>query len=71
MQGASPDVFYGQGEIPVEQQEIELAETEGGAEINGELRFKQAGAPMLVKFEIMRPTGFSAYSQVWKPSLKS
>jgi beta-galactosidase len=60
-------ILYGQGDIPVERQEVELAETAGGAETNVELTFSQSSAPLCVKFDVLRPTGFSAYSRNWKP----
>jgi len=60
-------ILYGQGDIPVERQEVELAETAGGAETNVELTFSQSSAPLYVKFDVLRPTGFSAYSRNWKP----
>jgi beta-glucuronidase len=59
--------FYGAGEIPVERQEVELADIASGTETGVALTFTQSGAPLLVKFDVIRPTGFSAYSRDWKP----
>ena len=60
-------IFYGQGDIPVEQQEVELPLIAAGAEIPVDLAFKQTTVPLRVKFDVLRPTGFSAYSRSWKP----
>jgi beta-galactosidase len=59
--------FYGAGEIPLECHEIELPEIAAGAESTAALTFNQAGVALHVKFEVLRPTGFSAYTCDWKP----
>jgi beta-galactosidase len=59
--------FYGEGNIPVERQEAELPEIAPGAETTVNLAFSQSGVPLRVKFDVLRPTGFSAYSRNWKP----
>ena len=59
--------FYGEGAIPVERQEVELPEIAAGAETTAALTFSQSGVPLLVKFEVLRPTGFPAYICDWKP----
>ncbi len=59
--------FYGEGDIPVERQEVELPEIASGSEIKLDLIFGQSDAPLHVKFDVLRPTGFSAYSRDWKP----
>ena len=59
--------FYGEGDIPVEQREVELPEIAAGNETTVDLTFNQSGVPLHVKFDILRPIGFSAYSQNWKP----
>ncbi len=59
--------FYGEGDIPVERQETELPEIAPGAEITGNLSFSQSGVPLHVKFDVLRPTGFSASSWNWRP----
>jgi beta-glucuronidase len=60
-------IFYGEGDIPVERQEVELPEIAFGVEITVDLTFSQSGAPLRVNFDVLRPTGFSAYSRSWKP----
>ena len=60
-------VFYGQGGIPVEQQEAAVPELAPGKSATIELRFSQPEAPLQVRFEVLRPTGFAAYSVGWKP----
>jgi beta-galactosidase len=59
--------FYGAGEIPLERQEIELPELAPGSEFSAALTFSQSGVPLHVKFEVLRPTGFSACTCDWKP----
>ena len=60
-------IFYGEGDIPVERQEVELSEIASGGETTVNLKFGQSEAPRHVKFDVLRPTGFSAYSKTWKP----
>jgi beta-glucuronidase len=60
-------VFYGQGDVPVERQEMELREIASGAEITVDLKFSQPEVALYVTFDVVRPTGFSAYSRIWKP----
>jgi beta-galactosidase len=60
-------IFYGQDDIPVEQREVELPSVAAGAEISVSLAFNQSTVPRCVKFDVLRPTGFSAYSRSWKP----
>jgi beta-galactosidase len=59
--------FYGEGDIPVERQEVELPEIAPSEEITAALRFSQSGVPLRVKFDVLRPTGFSVYTWNWKP----
>jgi len=59
--------FYGGGDIPIERQEVELPEIASGTEKTVELTFSQSGVPLRIKFDVLRPTGFSAYSRDWKP----
>jgi beta-glucuronidase len=59
--------FYGQGDIPAERCEVELPEMAAGTETTVELTFIQFDVPLRVKFDVLRPTGFSAYSQNWQP----
>jgi len=60
-------IFYGEGDIPVERQEVELPEIASGGETTVDLTFSQSGVPLHVKFDVLRPTGYSAYSGNWKP----
>ena len=60
-------IFYGEGDIPVERQEVELPEIASGGETTVDLPFSQSGVPLHVKFDVLRPTGYSAYSGNWKP----
>ncbi len=60
-------VFYGEGDVPIERQEAELTEIVSGGEITVDLAFSQTGVPLHVTFDVLRPTGFSAYSRNWKP----
>jgi beta-galactosidase len=60
-------IFYGQGDIPVEQQEVELPLIAAGTEISVSLAFKQSTVPLRVKFDVLRPNGFSVFSRTWKP----
>jgi beta-galactosidase/beta-glucuronidase len=59
--------FYGEGDIPIEQHEVELPEIAAGKETTVDLIFSQSEVPLHVKFDVFRPTGFSAYSRNWKP----
>lgn len=59
--------FYGEGEIPNEGQEVELPVIAAGTEATAALTFNQSSAPLFVKFDVLRPTGFAGYSCGWKP----
>jgi len=60
-------LFFGQGNIPVEQQVADLSEMAPGSETTVELGFTQSEAPIDVQIDVLRPTSFSAYSFDWKP----
>ncbi|HST10941.1 MAG TPA: glycoside hydrolase family 2 TIM barrel-domain containing protein [Terriglobales bacterium] len=60
-------VFYSQGNIPVELQEVEVPELAPDKHVKLDLTFKQSEAPLRVQFDLLRPTGFSACSVDWKP----
>lgn len=60
-------LFFGQGNTPVERQEVVLPDTALGSETKVELAFSQSESPMHLQFEVVRPTGFSAYCLDWKP----
>lgn len=59
--------FYGQGRVPVERLETTLPELAPGAEAKAELTFREKSAPLWVTFEVLRPSGVSAFSVDWKP----
>ena len=60
-------VFYGQGDIPVERQEIKLADLAPGKTAEVDLVFAQTDSPYRVCFGVIGPTQFAVYSQDWKP----
>lgn len=60
-------IFFGQGDIPVEQRETELPDLGPGAQFKTELKFGQSAAPLHVDFEVLRPGRVSAYSLRWTP----
>ena len=60
-------LFFGQGNIPVERQEVDLPDAAPGTETKLELKFTHAEAPLHVQIEVLRPTSFSAYFMDWKP----
>jgi hypothetical protein len=51
----------------VERQELELSEIASGTKTTVDITFSQSGVPLRVNFDVLRPTGFSAYSRGWKP----
>jgi len=58
---------YGQGDIPIERHEVELPEITAGNETTVDLIFSQSDVPLHVTFDVLRPTGFSAFTKTWKP----
>ena len=60
-------LFFGEGNILVERQEIELPETSAGSSVRLELAFTTSEKPAHVQIDVLRPTLFSAYSVDWKP----
>src|SRR5580704_3087779 len=60
-------IFYGEGNIPVERQEVALSETAVGSETEVDLAFGLAEVPLHIEFDVLRPTGFSAYCRNWTP----
>jgi beta-glucuronidase len=60
-------VLYGEGDIPVEQQEAELPATAPGGEVKIEIKFRESDVPLRVRFDVLRPCRFSVFSLVWKP----
>jgi beta-galactosidase len=59
--------FYGQGDIPVELQEVEIPELPPADSARLEMKFTQSEVPSCIRFDVLRPTGFSAYSLEWRP----
>jgi beta-glucuronidase len=59
--------FYGQGNIPVEHQEVAIPELLPASLARFELKFTQSEVPVCIRFDVIRPTGFSALSFDWKP----
>jgi beta-glucuronidase len=60
-------VLYGEGDIPVEQQEAQLPETAPGGEVKIEIKFGSSSVPLRVRFDVFRPGRSSAYSLEWQP----
>jgi beta-glucuronidase len=59
-------VYYGFGNIPTERREIELPDLTPGQELKLTLEFSES-RPWKIEIDMLRPTGFSAYSRMWKP----
>ena len=59
-------IVYGYGEIPLERPEAALPELAPGQEATLRIRFQER-LPLHVQLDLLRPTGFSAQSAVWKP----
>jgi beta-galactosidase len=59
-------ILYGYGNIPLERREVELSTLKSGEAVSVELRFKEQGANR-VEFDVLRPTGFSAFTRIWTP----
>jgi len=60
-------VVYGQSNIPVELVEAALPALAPGAQLELKLLFTRTQVPLRVRFDNVRPTGFSAYSVNWRP----
>jgi beta-glucuronidase len=59
-------IYHGYGDIPVERREFDLPELAAGEDTTLGVSFAEA-MPLRVEFDVIRPTGFSAYSHQWKP----
>ncbi len=57
--------LYGHGDIPLEQQEASLPSLTPGQSISIPLKFIEPDA-MRVQFDVVRPTGFSTITKIWK-----
>jgi beta-glucuronidase len=59
-------ILYGAGDIPLERGEVLLPTLAPGSEARVTIRFTET-APRRVRFDVLRPTRFSAFTQVWQP----
>ena len=59
-------VAYGPGNIPLERFEAPLPELRPGQQTSIALAMR-AQAPLRIDIDVLRPTGFSACTHVWKP----
>jgi beta-galactosidase len=60
-------VLYGQGDIPVEQRDVNIPDVAPGATVEVTVRFTQPGVPVRVQFDVRRPTRISTYTLNWMP----
>jgi beta-glucuronidase len=60
-------IFYGAGEIPLEQRVEELADIPPGGDARVELEFSAGKPASRIRFDVLRPNGFSAITLEWKP----
>ncbi len=60
-------VLFGLGNIPLELRTAELAELAPGEEATVRMTFSEQ-QPLRIALDVLRPTAFSAYTQVWRPS---
>ena len=59
-------LVYGQGDIPVERVETALADLTPGEQASFVVAFSEA-SPVRVELDVLRPTGSSVHSLVWRP----
>lgn len=59
-------VAYGFGDIPLDRFEAALPRLEPGGDATVAISLREK-APVRVRFDVLRPDGFSAYSAIWKP----
>jgi len=59
-------VVYGFGGIPVERFETKLAEIEPGGRASAVIRMTEV-KPIQVRLDVLRPSGSSVHTTVWKP----
>jgi beta-glucuronidase len=55
-------VLYGEGEIPLERREAEVPELAPGEQATIDMQFTEK-QPLRIVFDVLRPTGFSAYTR--------
>lgn len=58
-------VYFGQGDIPIERKQAAIPDLEPGQEVTLPVSFADA-TPEYIRFDVLRPTGFSTYSLDWK-----
>ncbi len=58
-------IVYGFGEIPLERPEAALPDLSPGQQAAVEIRFKEK-TPVRVQIDVMRPTGDSALTKIWR-----
>ena len=59
-------VAYGFGNIPVERVAVRIESLAPGEVYSARLKLAQAGITR-IQVDVIRPTGFSAYTAVWVP----
>jgi beta-glucuronidase len=59
-------VVYGFGDIPVERFETKLPDLGPGGQTSATIKFTEA-RPVQVRLDVLRPTGSSVHTAVWKP----
>jgi beta-glucuronidase len=59
-------VVYGFGDIPVERLETRLPDIEPGTQASARIRFTESHY-VRVKLDVLRPTGSSVHTAIWKP----
>jgi hypothetical protein len=59
-------VVYGLGDIPQERFEVAIPRLAPGQQVSLPIALKDK-APMRVQFDVLRPTGFSAWMHQWRP----
>ncbi|HTU03838.1 MAG TPA: hypothetical protein VMG58_18530, partial [Candidatus Sulfotelmatobacter sp.] len=59
-------VLYGPGDVPLERVEAALPALRPGAVAKVSTRFREAKTQR-IEFDVLRPTGFSALTHVWRP----
>jgi beta-galactosidase len=59
-------IVFGFGDIPLERIEASLPDLAPGARTTVPVAFSEKW-PVRIQFDVLRPTGFSAYTKIWKP----
>ncbi|MGH8264354.1 MAG: glycoside hydrolase family 2 protein, partial [Steroidobacteraceae bacterium] len=58
-------VLYGHGDIPLERREAEIPALAPGEQAMLNIQFTEKD-PLRIVFDVLRPTAFSAFTQVWR-----